>query len=363
MSIVTDFIEKRADLLQDKLNNNPALGKSLIECLAALNYYVNENNLDFTQEETSKIVEQGLLTQAQKEEQKAKEAEKIIDSIAKNLEQKAAANQNVPQIGQDEVFVYSTVNSGLVKVMALTLNDFMFTQYQKYAVETNQGEKYFFVFNEPVKFERSIINEFIVLPNAVAKDINNEIKSVSVAESNENSSKRIPIQFALYLDNNVFALRIIRFITHLTNNNVEFELFTNTKYEETIFLFNEPYFGISDNTDMQLELIKNYEEQSLISQNISFANRPNVVKWDVSEVIAQLTGQPASTQVVAQHTLAPNFASSTPQQNNTADLHSTEEEDLERIKSILSSEEIEELEKISEIEDEDLDNLDDLLDI
>jgi hypothetical protein len=79
MTLAKEFLDKNAELIKEKFNDNNAVGLALIECLAAIDYFEKENNLEYTDDEKNKLLNQ--VSDVQKQQQQAKstvEAEKVL---------------------------------------------------------------------------------------------------------------------------------------------------------------------------------------------------------------------------------------------------------------------------------------------
>jgi len=79
MTLAKEFLDKNAELLKEKFNENNAVGNAIIECLAALDYFEKDNKLEFTDDEKNKLInEPQNIEQKQVEEQSTKQAEELL---------------------------------------------------------------------------------------------------------------------------------------------------------------------------------------------------------------------------------------------------------------------------------------------
>jgi hypothetical protein len=120
MSIVKDYIEKNAELLNNLVGTNRDLAQSLADALAVLDAYADSNNITFDENEKSKLLNEPfkeIVNEAAQEEVEDVEASlKFQQSIA-SAEQK--------------VIEYSVLQLAYIEENELTINTTSFARFQE----------------------------------------------------------------------------------------------------------------------------------------------------------------------------------------------------------------------------------------
>lgn len=118
MTLAKDFLDKNAELIKEKFNENNAIGNALIECLAALDYFEKENNLEFTDDEKNNLLNQvSNIEEQEKQAQSRVEAEKVLKATQQIVSQQTA----IPRI--KALALYSCGYQGEVSTTVMGVKD------------------------------------------------------------------------------------------------------------------------------------------------------------------------------------------------------------------------------------------------
>jgi hypothetical protein len=118
MTLAKEFLDKNAELIKEKFNDNNAIGLALIECLAAIDYFEKENNLEYTDDEKNKLLNQVSNNQEQQQQAKSTvEAEKVLKATQEIINQQTA----IPRI--EVLALLSCGYNGEVSSTVMGVND------------------------------------------------------------------------------------------------------------------------------------------------------------------------------------------------------------------------------------------------
>jgi len=120
MSIVKDYIEKNAQLLNNLVGTNLDLAQSLADALAVLDAYADSNNITFDENEKSRLLNEPfkeVVDDAVQEEVKDVEAESKLQQSIASAEQK--------------IIEYSVLKLAYIEENELTINTASFARFQE----------------------------------------------------------------------------------------------------------------------------------------------------------------------------------------------------------------------------------------
>lgn len=109
MNIIEQYIEMNNEVLSKLTRENPELGTGIIDTLAVLSNYIKDNDVQFTAEQTSKILQKVEEVQSEEEEKKEQQL-KIAEDKSKEIQQ---AVQKVDETDLDNILcTYVWVRGG-----------------------------------------------------------------------------------------------------------------------------------------------------------------------------------------------------------------------------------------------------------
>lgn len=86
MNIIEQYIEMNNEVLSKLTRENPELGTGIIDTLAVLSNYIKDNDVQFTAEQTSKILQKVEEVQSEEEEKKEQQL-KVAEDKSKEIQQ------------------------------------------------------------------------------------------------------------------------------------------------------------------------------------------------------------------------------------------------------------------------------------
>jgi len=106
MNIIEKYIETNKSLLDDLVASDPTLASGVIDALAVLNNYINNNNIEFTEEEESKMLIPANIEEIKREEERTAKELQLAEEQSKEIQQSVAKIDEVDLNGKSCTYVF-----------------------------------------------------------------------------------------------------------------------------------------------------------------------------------------------------------------------------------------------------------------